>query len=198
PRTSAGKARSAMNSTRHGLLGQFHLIEGEDEQEFSKFAEGIRAALKPVGAVEESYVDRLIKDTWLLNRFDNVQSALLVNQESPDDLSILELLTVIKFVEHVSGRRFDELAETENDYLAELSKAVASSSLGLTLFEHLADRFCKPEPAANKPRSKQAPAETGQAEGKRDASSTKAAVNTMARAFARKREAVALALRYRT
>ncbi len=37
-----------MNSTRYGLLAQFHPIEGEDEQEFSKFAEGTRADAQPI------------------------------------------------------------------------------------------------------------------------------------------------------
>jgi hypothetical protein len=88
PRTDAGKINSAMNSTRHGLLGQFHLIAGEDPQEFSKFEEGVRADLKPDGAVEEYFADRFTKDAWLLDRLDDVESELLVNKESLDDLSI--------------------------------------------------------------------------------------------------------------
>ena len=101
-----------MNSASHGILGQFHLIAGEDPQEFSKFAEETRADLMPRGAVEESLVDRIIKDTWRLNRLDNIEAALLENLESLDELSIIELLNVLRFFHDESGRRFDKLPET--------------------------------------------------------------------------------------
>ena len=48
--------------------------------------------------VEENYVDRWIKDSWLLNRFDNVITALLVSSESLDDLSISEVFDHLKFL----------------------------------------------------------------------------------------------------
>src|SRR5271163_1071821 len=84
-RTRRGKAKSFVNSTRHGLLGQFGLIGGEDPEEFSKFERRIRADLKPEGTLEESLVDRIVKDTWWLNRHDNIEAALQENPESLDD-----------------------------------------------------------------------------------------------------------------
>jgi len=113
PRTSAGKAKSAMNSTRHGFLGQLPLIPGEDPQEFSNFAEGIRAVLKPEGAVEEYYFDRWTKDVWLLNRLDNVPSALLVKEESLDDLSLDDILNFLESLDPLSGRAFDKIQMIE-------------------------------------------------------------------------------------
>src|SRR5271156_6307646 len=112
PRTVLGKAKSSMNSTRHGLLGQFVLIEGEDPEEFSRFEQGIRADLKPEGTLEESLVDRIVKDTWWLNRHDNIEAALQENPESLDDLSTAELLIVLRFFHDESGRRFDNLPPT--------------------------------------------------------------------------------------
>jgi hypothetical protein len=110
PRTGAGKARSAMNSTRHGLLGQqFHLIPGENPQEFSKFNEEARAVLKPEGEVEEYYFDRWTKDAWLLDRLDNVQSALLLKEESLDDLSPDDILNILESLDVLSGRAFDKI-----------------------------------------------------------------------------------------
>jgi hypothetical protein len=114
PRTDAGKTKSAMNSTRHGLRGrQFHLIAGEDPQEFSKFEEGIRADLKPEGALEEYFADRFIRDAWLLDRLDNVESALLVNKESLDDLSIDDLMTTIERLHRMGLQFFDRIPEIE-------------------------------------------------------------------------------------
>jgi len=102
-----------MNSTRHGLLGQFHLIQGENPQEFSKFKEDVRTVLKPQDAVEEYYFDRWTKDAWLLNRLDNVQSALLVKEESIDDLSPDDIVTFLESLEVLSGRAFDKIQKIE-------------------------------------------------------------------------------------
>ena len=113
PRTGAGKTKSAMNSTRHGFRGQFRLVEGEDPQEFSKFAEGARDVLKPEGEVEEYYFDRWTKDVWLLDRLDNVLSALLVKEESLDDLSPDDILNIIESLDVLSGRAFDKIQTIE-------------------------------------------------------------------------------------
>jgi hypothetical protein len=109
--TGAGKTSSTVNSGKRWLLNQLLLVEGEDPQEFRKFEEGVRADLKPRGVVEEYYVDRWIKDSWLLNRFDNVITALLVSSESLDDLSISEVFDHLKFLTAENGRRFDEIPE---------------------------------------------------------------------------------------
>lgn len=113
PRTSAGKARSAMNSTRHGLRGKFRLIEGEDPEELSKFAEGIRADWKPQGAFEEYSADRFIKDAWLVDRIDNVVAALLVNNESFDDLPADDLLTALERLHRLGLQIFDRMPQIE-------------------------------------------------------------------------------------
>src|SRR5271163_2552714 len=111
PRTVLGKAKSSMNSTRHGLLGQFVLIEGEDPEEFSRFEQGIRADLKPEGTLEESLVDRIVKDSWRLNRHDNIEAALQTNPESLDDNGLGETLNILRFFHDESGRRFDKFPQ---------------------------------------------------------------------------------------
>jgi hypothetical protein len=222
PSTDAGKARSALNSTRHGLLGKFHLVGGEDAQEFSEFEERARFVLKPEGAVEEYYVDLWVGQAWRLNRHENVISVLLVNKGSNDDLSFSDLLSVYRFISAETGRRFDELPEVEkfleeaagsddnsqatrrNKFEvgseAEVPPAVYEelSSLEALILEQLADRLCKDSLTANIGNTEQPPADPDGTEGERSALCTKAAINTMARAFACKRNEIALALRYRT
>jgi len=224
PRTGAGKERSSTNSIRHGLLAQFHPIAGEDPQEFSKFEEGIRADLKPEGGCEESLVDRIVKDTWRLNRFDNVEGALLENLESLDDLSISELLNVLKFFCNESGRTFDRFLEefkflTNNERnlqtLAQnkldLGPVGESQLAGAAKFARLADERNslesilvknlvarlggRPAPAATQ--SIQTGALDG-AEGERAIPSTIEDVKRIARSFARNRVQLELVLRYRT
>ena len=94
------------------MLGQFVLIEGEDPEEFSRFEQGIRADLKPEGTLEESLVDRIVKDSWRLNRHDNIEAALQTNPESLDDNGLGETLNILRFFHDESGRRFDNLPQT--------------------------------------------------------------------------------------
>ena len=234
PRTVLGKAKSSMNSTRHGLLGQFVLIEGEDPEEFSRFEQGIRADLKPEGTLEESLVDRIVKDSWRLNRHDNIEAALQTNPESLDDNGLGETLNILRFFHDESGRRFDKfpqhvkslidiyLAEDKLDpssmkdsqlagaekvarLMDELAKAeqfarVANerNSLELILVKNIIDRLQEAQAAASKA-STQRSAEANRTEGKSGAPSTQASISARnARAFARNRGTIGLAVRYRT
>ncbi|MGA7873521.1 MAG: hypothetical protein WCA22_21760 [Candidatus Binatus sp.] len=209
-----------MNSAKHGLLGEFDPVPGEDPHEFSEFAQAMRADLKPRGMVEESLVDRLIKDMWRIDRLDNGESALLVNQESLDELSVFEMLEVFRFFCDDSGRRFDELPETlkflvdiernmqtlaQNEldagsvWESHLASAEKLARLGdewnsvqSILVKHMIARFIAAS-AANKAQSIQT-----SAEDERSAASTEASINTIARAFVLNRAAAALELRYRT
>lgn len=222
PRTGAGKERSSTNSIRHGLLAQFHPIAGEDPQEFSKFEERIRADLKPEGGFEESLVDRTIKDTWRLNRFDNVEGALLENSESLDNLSISELLNVLRFFCGESGRTFDRFLEefkflTNNERnlqtLAQdkldLGSVGESQLAGAAKFARLADernslesilvknliaRLGRPVPTATHA------IQTGALDGTGGecAIPSTIEVRRIARSFARNRVQLELVLRYRT
>jgi len=187
PRTDSGRARSALNSTKHGLLGRFRLVEGEDEKDFSNFVERTRAAFNPEGAVEECLVDRWIKDTWLLARLDGVESALLVNDESLADMSLDDVLNTVKLLDDMSSQRLNELLEIgkyakSTKVLSEEArsdrKIVEFASLEEILLLHLSGRLCTAMPAKGAP-------------------SAETVVDKMAQAFVRNRGAVALALRYR-
>jgi hypothetical protein len=223
PRTAAGKARSANNSTRHGLLGKFVLLEGEDPKEFAEFEQQTRAELKPEGAVENSLVDRWCKDTWRLNRLDNAESALLENKPSFDDFSLFDILNLGKYLCDESRRRFEEIPaiteffasnskETNNDGMTHDGSGASSlrethlgfaammglevSSLEELATKQLGDRLRAADKETRRAESTQVNDEPDRAEGKHRASSINA--DFMARAFARKRDALGLLLRYRT
>ena len=61
------------------MFGELPLIQGEKPEEFHNFAEKIWADLKPEGALEEYFADRVIKDAWWLDRFEIIIAALLVD-----------------------------------------------------------------------------------------------------------------------
>jgi hypothetical protein len=68
PRTAAGKAHSARNALKHGLLARKLLFQdgtGEGSRnEFAEFLEKLRHDLQPVGAFEEFLVEKIATDGW--------------------------------------------------------------------------------------------------------------------------------------
>jgi hypothetical protein len=225
PRTAAGKSRSALNSTKHGFLGKFLLMEDENPKEFDEFAEKTRAVLKPEGAVESALVDRWVKDRWRLNRMDTAETTLLDCQPFWDDLSIFDLMDILKQLNDESRRRFDELPviakllaskpdETRNDSMGfktpdasspkeVLTSLTATMGLGLSSLEilvtkQLDERFRNAKTDDEKAHRMQERTETDRANGDHGRLSTKATINSLARSFARNRETLVLLLRYRT
>jgi hypothetical protein len=52
PKTEAGKQRSALNATRHGILSQVIHLPAEEMVSYNEFTERYVASVAPVGAVE--------------------------------------------------------------------------------------------------------------------------------------------------
>jgi hypothetical protein len=52
PKTEAGKQRSALNATRHGILSQVIHLPEEEMASYNEFTERYVASLAPIGAVE--------------------------------------------------------------------------------------------------------------------------------------------------
>jgi hypothetical protein len=115
PKSTVGKASSAQNATKHGLVGRFALLEGEDAAEFSRFREENYLDLKPMGALEKAYADRWISDTWRLERLDRIESGLLMNA----DISIADLISTYKLFNNASHRRFEELVSIAESALCD-------------------------------------------------------------------------------
>ncbi len=68
PRTEAGKSRSRLNATRHGLTGQFFVLTDDDRRAYQTFEAGMLASLKPEGAEETQLAISIAQDHWRLNR----------------------------------------------------------------------------------------------------------------------------------
>src|SRR5947209_8392077 len=98
PRTEAGKAAAALNSLRHGLMARELLVKGENEEDFTVFAQGVRARLAPVGELEIFVVNRVVSAAWRLRRAVAVEASLF-NSDSGSataiaaDLGKMQLLS---------------------------------------------------------------------------------------------------------
>ena len=87
PRTDEGKARSRMNSVRHGLLAErVMVVEDGELQDFIELHEHLLEELDPVGRLEEGLVDRIASLMWRLDRAAHIERGLLMVGRGPDEL----------------------------------------------------------------------------------------------------------------
>jgi hypothetical protein len=68
PRTPEGKAISAMNALKHGLLAREGFIRGEDEIDYGIHREYLWSYLTPGAPLEEILANQIIDLTWKLKR----------------------------------------------------------------------------------------------------------------------------------
>jgi hypothetical protein len=80
PRTFEGKARSGRNALKHGLLSSQILLEHEDPDELAALKEGLYSDIRPVGALEETLVEKIVACAWLQKRALRAETALMEHQ----------------------------------------------------------------------------------------------------------------------
>src|SRR5262245_5821478 len=77
PRTPQGKARSSQNALRQGLASALAVVEGlEQAQDWQAHRDGIVAGLAPVGALEETFAERVALCSWRLRRVARYETAV--------------------------------------------------------------------------------------------------------------------------
>ena len=76
PKTEAGKLRSALNATRHGLAGKSLLLPGEDPVEYEARLDGIFTALAPQDDAEAELVALVGDDIWKLSRLARIEKGV--------------------------------------------------------------------------------------------------------------------------
>jgi hypothetical protein len=68
PRTEEGKAKSARNALKHGLLAERLLLDGEDPEAWAALRADYFARLHPRGEAEARLVDRIAQLAWRRER----------------------------------------------------------------------------------------------------------------------------------
>src|ERR1700730_2929738 len=68
PTTKEGKAVSAKNARKHGLLSGDVLLPSEDHGRFLELSERLKEELQPESELESVLVERIIVLTWRLDR----------------------------------------------------------------------------------------------------------------------------------
>ena len=77
PRTGAGKQRTRLLALRHGLTGQTVVLPSEDPSAYQRHAQRFLEQFRPVGALEEHFVQSLCDSSWRLNRVAAIETNLL-------------------------------------------------------------------------------------------------------------------------
>ena len=78
PATPEGKARSALNGTRHGLRGStFTLLPDEDPAAWAALLDGYLARFRPADAAELACVERLAACDWREGRLLRLEAEML-------------------------------------------------------------------------------------------------------------------------
>jgi hypothetical protein len=103
PRTEAGKKRSSLNSTRHGILAQVIHLPEEEMVAFTKFTREYVASLAPVGAVETQLANACADLQFRLHRLAAAEHNLFAigHNENGDawDVDNAESHTALAFAE---------------------------------------------------------------------------------------------------
>ncbi len=77
PVTPEGKQNSSRNNTRHGLLAQTIVLEGESEERFNALLEDYMQTHQPQSASEAALVEQLAVAQWRLMRVWGAQKLAL-------------------------------------------------------------------------------------------------------------------------
>jgi hypothetical protein len=77
PKSVSGLARSSRYAIKNGLFARTLLLRGEDIDAYEALWFEVRAHLKPVGVIEESFAELIIGDMWRLERLKHVENASL-------------------------------------------------------------------------------------------------------------------------
>src|SRR5690348_3725757 len=77
PRTSAGKARAAMNALTHGVLAKTNVVFGESEAEFERLTDELTESFQPLGGYETMLLERVIGSIWRLRRLRRFETEIL-------------------------------------------------------------------------------------------------------------------------
>lgn len=68
PKTAAGKARSARNAIRHGLLAEINVLDNESEPRFRRYFKAMIEKFQPADEIELGVVEEMAIASWKTRR----------------------------------------------------------------------------------------------------------------------------------
>src|SRR4051794_9237935 len=77
PFSVAGKAVSSQNALKSGLYAKCNVLPCESHEEFDQLAAGFERQYRPATPQARILVDCLIRNTWLLQRYAQIEFEIL-------------------------------------------------------------------------------------------------------------------------
>jgi hypothetical protein len=138
PRSQAGKARSRLNSWKHGLTAKMLIIVGENADDFDQLRADLMDEYDPQSVLETELVERLAGILWRLRRAPFFEAAILqayhyrtrdmdLSYAYREGQSIEEERRVAKSIRYGVA-----LMSDRNDLLGKLARHEASTMSALT------------------------------------------------------------------
>jgi hypothetical protein len=87
PKTSNGKSLVSTNATKHAILSERLLVNGEKPAEFRHLLQELGAALNPVCLVEAALVERIAISMWRQRRLVRAETAALTLATQPKKIA---------------------------------------------------------------------------------------------------------------
>ena len=128
PRSQAGKARSRLNSRKHGLTAKMLIIPGENADDFDQLREELMDEYDPQSALVCELVERLAGILWRLRRVPFFEAAIM-------DFSHWRVTNSYNR-RYVDPAKEEDEAEEEDEEEADWQ---ASVHFGRALIEHAID-----------------------------------------------------------
>lgn len=93
PRTPEGKARSAQNSTTHGLFSKRDFVRSRETAEYEELTASMLDELRPETVLERTLAAEIVSAAWRLHRCARLESSFAefgVNPVDPmeDDITL--------------------------------------------------------------------------------------------------------------
>ena len=112
PKSLSGKARSSMNSCKHGLTAETVVIANEDPKEFDELRADLENDFRPQTRMERELVDRLAGIIWRLRRVPQFEAALIRARQA----DVVKTLAIPTEEQKKEQRHVDHMAHFAERY----------------------------------------------------------------------------------
>jgi len=83
PKTDEGKARVSQNARKHGLTARDLVVPDDQREEFDELLADHTQELEPIGVIEQTIFNQLVRAAWDLRRIGRMQADLCQNGVDP-------------------------------------------------------------------------------------------------------------------
>ena len=138
PRTAAGKQRSSLNATTHGLTSRSPVLATEDPAAYQLHCRQFIDEYQPATPTETQLTQELADTAWRLNRIPQLEAELLSQAPSPQTL-IPQLATLGMHSQRLSRqfqKTLDILREIQADRAERQRRDLKDAAALLELHKH--------------------------------------------------------------